>query len=882
MVSENENGPQGDTLLQTKLFTPAPRNDLIRRPQLIDLLQSNLLQDDVYNRKLTLIAAPAGYGKTTLASQWLAESDHPVAWLTLELSENDPARFLTYLLAALQRLSPQLGRSVQAMLQPPQRQPQDTILTALINELTAYEGLLTIALDDYHVIQSKPNHEALNFLLGHLPANIHLVVISREDPPLPMHRLRARRQMLDIRQADLSFSVEEVIDFFRTSTDFEISPDQAELLTHRTEGWITGLQLAALSIKTVADQDAFIRSFTGSNRYILDYLFEEVFETQSEETKTFLLKTSILNRLCSELTNKITGRSDGQAVLERLEHANFFVVPLDQSREWYRYHRLFGDLLRHRLERTSLEVEALHEHASRWHAEHGNLEEAIEHALDGKHWELAGELIGEASDGALRRGEVLTLLNWCKRMPEEVLYKQPDWALAYAWPLILIGETEGADRVLQQLKQDLPAGSDELQGQIASAEAFLSRTSGDIAKTIELSKKALSLLPEDDRSSRGNIAVNLGLTTWHIGQLDEAENALREALEHTLATGNRYALHTAHVFLGRTYASRGDLNAASARLERALALGDQVPTAVLAHADMAAIHFEWNQIDSAWEHLERASAIADAIQNLEFRTACLVQRALMHLGMFDVEAGKRAMEKALAITRTQELPMLTMARIKACQVQVALAEGNLHEARYVQASIPLPQDAHTFNRFIDLNTARLHLAAGEKEEAREALEGAQRLASVSGWLYARHTICLLQALVEEDQDQALERLAPILQAAEEQGLLRLFLQEGPQIRKTLQFAASRAIHPTYIEKILATYESSTSAPHEIEGLHEALTERELEVLHLVAAGLSNRQIAERLVVSLGTAKSHIHHIFGKLDVSSRTEAAARARDLGLI
>ena len=882
MATAKSNSEQTDSLLRTKLFIPAPRNDLIRRQRLFDLLQSDLQQEKEFTRKLTLISAPAGYGKTTLASQWLAEADLPVAWLTLETSENDPTRFLTYLVAALQTVSPQIGGSVQAMLQAPQRPPQELILTALINELAAHEGSMVLVLDDYHVIQSPPNHETLNYLVEHLPPNLHLVITSREDPPLALHRLQARRQMLGVRQAELSFEVDEAVTYFQLVSGVSLTPQQADRLTRRTEGWVTGLQLAALSMKSAPNQETFIESFTGSNRYILDYLFEEVFDQQTEEMKSFLLQTAILNRICADLADTITGRSDSQTILEQLEQTNFFIVPLDQSREWYRYHRLFVDLLRHRLSSTSIKLEELHERASRWYAEHSHLEEAIEHALTGEHWDQAGEYINEVSEGSLRRGEITTLLTWCRRMPEEVLLGRPDWALTYAWPLILIGEAEEADRVLQHLKQMVPAGSDALQGQIAAAEAFLSRAYGDMTKTIELSKKALSLLPEDDRSSRGNVAVNLGLNAWHLGLLDDAESALKDALADTQATRNHYAHHTALVFMARTIASHGDLKEAVQIVEAALQMGDRIPTAVLAHCDVAAIYFERNQLDSAWKHQEQATAIAEAIHNMEFKSACCVQRALFHLGLNQVYEAKAALEPALAFSRTQDIPPLTLARIKSCQVQLALAGGDLSEARETLASIPLPHDAGTFTRFIDLNTARLLLAEGNKAKAREMLQAAHKQATKSGWGYALQTIRVLQALAADDLDDGINHLQSAIETGEAQDFLRVFLNEGEDVVELLHETARRGIAPTYVGSILAVIGVPADTSPKFEGLLEPLTERELEVLRLVAAGLSNRQIAEQLVVSLGTAKSHIHHIFGKLDVSSRTEAAARARDLGLI
>jgi LuxR family maltose regulon positive regulatory protein len=762
---ENERS-EFNSLLQTKLFAPSPKPGHVQRSRLLDRMNQYLMGEGGFARKLTLVAAPAGYGKTTLISQWLPTIDVATSWLSLEAGDNDPTRFIRYLIAALQLVSPNLGRESQAMLRAPQRPPDEILLTALINDLVANPELLVLVLDDYHVIQTAAIHQALNFLIEHIPETLHLVIATREDPPVAIPRLQARGQALVIRQADLAFTNGEATEFFRKQADLELDEDEAAALANRTEGWVTGLQLAALSMKSTPNQDTFIESFAGSDRYILDYLFEEVFEGQSEEIKSFLLQTATLNRINAALANTITGRTDSHVLLEHLEHANFFIVPLDQSREWYRYHRLFVDLLRHRLSKTAMNLELLHGRASHWYRDQGYLEEAIEHALAGGHWKYAGELINEAGDGSLRRGEVTTLLKWCRRMPEDVLLGCPDWGLTYAWPLILIGEAEEADRVLRSIKYLPSATSDSLQGQIAAAEAFLSRTQGDITKTIEVSKKALALLPEDDRTSRGTIAVNLGLTTWHIGQLDEAELALREGLVDTQATGNHYAHHTAQVFLARTHASRGDLSSALDRLEQAMRIGDQVPTAVLAHCDMADIHFERNRLDSAWQHSDRAAAIAERTHNVEFQSVCCIQRALIHLGLNDAEAGEAAFEPALAYSRSADVPLLTLARIKSCQVQLALARGDSSVARQVHASIPLPHDAHTFYRFIDLNSARIHLADGEKAEARKALDAARERAVHAGWIYALYVIRVLQALAAEEMDTAVKQLQPAIQEAE--------------------------------------------------------------------------------------------------------------------
>lgn len=882
MTSSREAPEPTGALLRTKLLIPTPREDLVRRQRLIDLLQSNLYEGGAFPRKLTLIAAPAGYGKTTLVSQWLAEAGIPAAWLTCEASENDPARFFTYIVAAFQMVVTGVGRPVLGMLAAPQRPPQEVLLTALINELAEHESPLIFALDDYHVIQSQPVHAALKFLVEHLPPNVHLAIISREDPPLPLHRLQARRQMLGIRQADLRFGVGEANALLRVLLNSELMPGQAARLTRRTEGWVTGLQLAALSMRHAPDRQKFIDSFTGSNRYILDYLFEEVFEGQPEDVQSFLLQTAILNRFCAPLADTVTGEEGGRAVIRELERANFFIVPLDQSREWYRYHRLFADLLRNRLRRSSIDPKSLHARASRWYAEHGDLDAATEHALAGGQWERAGKLIDEAGDAKLRAGEIATLLGWCNRMPEDALLSRVDWALTYAWALILSGDLDAGWQVLQKIEIGNKQLPDHISGQIAAAKAFASRSRGNQIRMIDLSKEALSLLPAEDRSSRGSVSLNLGLICWHLGRLDEAEAALHEALIDTQATGNQFAHHTAQVFVARSLASRGDLSAAASILERTMGEADQVPTAALAHADLAAINYERNQLDSAWRHLEKATSIAEAAGNIEFQVACSVQRALFHLMAGEVGAARDSLGPTIAFEQDANLPPLTQARVSACRVQLALQEGRIGRARELHASIPMPHDAQTFFRFIDLNGARILLAEGDRDAAREELQGAYEQATTAGWIYALYAVRVLQSLAEEDPLRAVDHLAAAIREAQSQGFQRVFLGEGRDVFKILNEVARRGISPAYVGTVLAAGEAQAASLPGMAELVEPLTDRELEVLRLLGAGLSNRQIAEQLVVSLGTAKSHIHHIFGKLEVSSRAQASARARELGLI
>jgi LuxR family maltose regulon positive regulatory protein len=852
-----------DSLLQTKLFAPAPQSGLVTRSHLLDRLSSSLREGQRFKRKLTLIAAPAGYGKTTLASSWLHALDIPVAWLSLEDGDNDPTRFIRYLTGALQMISSDLGRQAQAMLRSPQRPPDEIVLTTLINDLTSRDDLLILVLDDYHLIHTPGIHKALNFLVEHIPQSVHIVLATREDPPIAIPRLQARDQALVIRQADLAFNQDEATEFFHHQAAIELSPDEAAALTRRTEGWVTGLQLAALSV--------------------LDYLFEEVLDQQSSDLQAFLLKTSVLERFCSELCDAVLLGEESQAAIEDLERMNFFIVPLDQSRRWYRFHRLFGDLLRHRLRTSKIDdVDQLHLRASRWFEGHGYPAEAIDHALAAQDWERGANLIVQEEDALLRNGEVRTLLHWCEKLPESTRLEQPALALAYAWPLILIGELDRASPVLQAAGRR--AGeSQRLQGEIASAEAFIARARGDMPLTIELSNKALALLPEEDRGARGNISVNLGIITWHLGQLAETEHLMREGMADSLAVDNKYSAHTAQVFLARTLASQGQLREAKELLSKALEAGDRVPTAVIAHLDVAALSFEWNDLSRSFEHLERASRIAGALHNLEFQVACLVQRALAQVNLAELDAASEALKESDTLVKDEDLPLLTRARRAACRIQYAIAGGDLEAARRLLEAMPVEQDAHSFNRFIDLNTARLRQAEGKFDQARDLLVKAYKQAERSGWRYASLAVRVLQSLAAESEGSALEFLRNALQRAEPEGYIRLFLNEGERLVPLLRESARGGVAPEYVGAILSAYGKARKiSSTKLAGLVEPLTERELEVLRLVAAGLSNRQISEQLVVSLGTVKSHIHHVFGKLGVESRTKATVRAQELGLI
>ncbi len=524
-------------LLSTKLSPPQLRAGLVPRPRL-----TRLLDDGVQpGHKLTLVCAPAGYGKTTLVADWLALIPERAAWLSLEADDGDPARFLAYLLAALQTIDPRIGRAAQRMAQAPQPPPTEALLPALTNELALVTTSFVVVLDDYHLIQALPVHQVLTFLMEHGPANMHLVIITREDPPLPLSRLRARAQIVELRQADLRFTEAEATAFLgRVPVD--LSAAEVATLYRRVEGWVAGLQLAALSLQGRTDVPGAVRSFADSPRYLLDYLLDEVFDRQPADVQQFLLQTAILERLSPALCDAVTGRSDSKRMLSVLEHANLFITPLDAAGAWYRYHPLFADLLRHRLDLgitdVATDVGGLHRRASRWFAQQRLFPEAIGHALAGCDWTLAAELIDQASSPLLRRGELITLINWFGMLPPEIVHARSRLCLDYAWPLLLAGQHDAAAALLERAASLAPAEEPppdgdlrSFQGQIATARSYLARARGDLRRSAEMAHQALTLLPEAEAVTRSVVGVNLGMAYWHAGRMAEAEPVFRQALQ---------------------------------------------------------------------------------------------------------------------------------------------------------------------------------------------------------------------------------------------------------------------------------------------------------------------------------------------------------------
>jgi LuxR family maltose regulon positive regulatory protein len=921
-----------ETLLQSKLHIPELRSSLVRRPRLVERLKAG------QECRLVLVSAPAGYGKTTLVAEWIsdfrlqiddlrsgevdgkvgkrrsrsmatrkneAEAGLRVAWLSLEEADNDPVRFLTYLIAAVGQVQAGFGKTIGPLLRAPQSPLPEILLTALVNELASVPKPFILALDDYHVLHSLTIHGQVGFLLEHIPPGMQLVLMTREDPLLPVARLRARGQVLEIRQEELRFTIQETANFLENALGAGLSPENVAALELRTEGWIAGLQLAALSMQGIADPISFIQAFTGSNRYVLDYLIEEVFKRQPAEVQNFLLKTAILERLSAPLCDTVVRDPSGgsQAILEQLDRSNLFIIPLDQSRAWYRYHHLFAELLRQRLHASQDHDEAgLHKRASRWFEEQGQPAEAIQHALAAGDWQPAIRLIQSVRDDMLRSGEAASLSGWYRRIPEDLLFSDPSLCLNYCWALLLSAQFESAAPLLDRLEQTMQAEQVFL-GHVAAARAYLERGQGNHAGMVEQSERALRLLPKDEIISRGLVALNLGMAYWHMGKMEATERILEEALKAAQATGNTYGAITAIIFQGRVLAVRGQLKQAARVLEKALEQGGKIPINYLAYLDLSQLYDEWDDLESSRQYLEQAQVLCVRSGNLEFEVAYQLMNIRLCLAEGDVRGASQKLEKILEYIHTGKVPVPTAVRVIPAQVQVALAQGDLASAGQLEEQLPENTDTHPFYRYLGTAKAHLWLAQGRKEAARAYLAGLYTRAEKGGWKYGMLVVRLLQALAADSQVEAQTFLVEALRMGQPENFIRSFIELGEPMRLLIADfrlrIEKRSHHATgedqnrmsaYSARLLEAFSKQPINPAKKSTINnlqskiliEPLSKRELEVLRLVIAGLSNREIAGKLVISPGTAKTHIHNLCGKLGVRNRTEAAIKATELDLV
>jgi LuxR family transcriptional regulator, maltose regulon positive regulatory protein len=916
-----------DTLVSTKLRPPEARPRLVARPRLTEKLERES------GRRLTLVSAPAGFGKTTLLNEWLerhAAGERSVAWLSLDEGDNDPARFLSYLVAALRSVEEGVGEGVLSSLRSPEPPRIEALAGTLLNELASIPHKeWTIVLDDYHVIEAEPIHGIVSFLLDHLPEGAHLIIASRVDPPLSLSRLRARGQMAELRPAELRFSLEEVESFLADTMGLELAEKDVAALEKRTEGWIAGLHLAALSMRDRKDVSGFVRAFSGSHRDVLDFLASEVLERQPEPVREFLLKTSILDRLSGPLCDALTGASNGQTMLERLERDNLFVIPLDDDRHWYRYHHLFADFLRGRLQSEDSErVEELHRAAATWCERHGLIDDAVRHALGAGDPEWTARLVEQHVAGVLARSERATLEWWLAALPEEVVRSRPRLCLVLAYRAMLTGRLVEFERLLDDTERALIAagrGAAEpatamptqpnwaaglltnVPGAIVSFRSELARLRGDADRTTELARHALARLNERDSVLRAMADWELARAHWMRGDLDEAQGAMSnsqwaEAAHH--ATDEPYIDLILSWDLGRVQSARGRLRAALRTYREALELdtraGRRSPLAVgAAHVGLAEILREQDELDDAREHAAEGVELCEQLANRLPLASGLVTLARIRQARGDKVGALEAIEEAERVGLSQEVTDL-FNPVPVQRARLLLVWGEVAEAARWTAERGLDaEDEVSYVREPEhLVLARVLLAEEKPEQALRLLERLRGEAEAAERAGSVIEILALQALALQDKTEkegAVNALSRALSLANPEGYVRTFVDEGSQMLALLSEVLEvqqrgrldLPVPSHYLRKLLAAIERgetllAAGRPRSSGRLPEPLSEREMEVLVLIVTGKTNQNIASELFVAESTVKTHIKNIYHKLNVRSRTQALARARELNLI
>jgi LuxR family maltose regulon positive regulatory protein len=872
-------------LLSTKLFTPPIRPELVPRPRLTAMLNAGI------QRKFILISAPAGFGKTTLLSTWLAECQCPVAWVTLDAGDNDPVRFLSYVIAALQSVSPGIGEAAQVLLHSPQLPPLEPVLAVLINELCTQRDLgdpnsypCLLVLDDYHVIDAPAVHNAVAFLVDSLPPYVNVVITTRADPPLPISRWRSRGHLVEVRHHNLRFTADETALLLNEVMGLNLSTEEITLLEARTEGWIAGLQLAALALQGTLSAygrspervSKFIQAFTGSHHYILDYLVEEVLERQPPGVQTFLLHTCILDRLTGPLCDTVTGRSGGQAMLRWLEKANQFLVPLDDERRWYRYHRLFADLLGHQLQASQPDlVPELHRRASHWHEQNGYADEAIQHALAAEDWPGAISLMDGASQVARRNGEFNKVLAWAKSLPEQAILTNPRLCIYYAWAVSITGQFDEATTVLAQIEPAIQEDP-ELRVEWLAVKVFTARSRAQMLQAICYAQETLEHPETQHVASRGPLMLSLSIVYRNLGKSREAGATALEAIRLAEQDGEWHARTFLLGLLGLAQAAQGNLLLAFETYQQAIRPQPNVPAWAgggFAQVGLAALFYEWNELDRAAAYARAGLECSQLTGHGEIEMNCCRQLAYIYQAQGDAQGALQALDQAEQVIRKHHLP----SHLAVAHIHIALTQGELERALHWSGRGQDEFGASIHYSALPLERAKLALAAGDKTQARAILAERYETAVRDGIRYAQIEIRVLQALAAVDETQALAHLSEALAAAQPEGYVRVFIDQGTALIPLLRKAAQRGPAQGYAARLLSAMTAPTAQP-----LSERLSERELEVLRLVAVGKSNREIADELVLATGTVKKHLSNIFGKLNAQNRTECVARARELQLL
>jgi len=894
-------------LLRTKLHSPSGRPHLVARPRLIARLNEGL------TRPLTLLSAPPGFGKTTLLSEWVAQDKLQVAWLVLDADDNDPVRFWSYVIAALQQIDSAIGSLSLGLLQSPAAAATESMLKALVNEIDSFpddqaadsipneiEGHragFILVLDDYHVIETPAIHQHLSFLLDHLSSHMHLVISTRADPPLPLARLRARDQLIELHESDLRFTRAEAVRFLNETMSLSLTPEQIAALETRTEGWIAGLQLAALSLRGREDLSGFVWAFTGSHRFVFDYLMDEVFARQTESTQSFLMQTSILERLNASLCNALTGRADSQVILEELERNNLFLMALDDERHWFRYHHLFADVLRHRLtEKSPTALTEYHLVASEWFNNEGLVTEAVNHALAAQDWERVARLIGDASEALRQRGEIATLTHWIQSLPNSVHHVHPALCLTYARALIDVGQLSNAEVYILEAEHWLESHAqandprvESIHGRTLALRAQVASMHSEFSSAIELSHRARDLLVHDDAAWRSLVTLNLAEASRFTSDWAKANEAYREAATLSETAGDYVNALYALGSRGEVLAAEGKLRQAAQQFEEVLRLARTwgLPNAAVtgyALIGLGRARCEWNELDAALHDVQTGLARGQQADMTPVLLRGYLALARIQKAQGDREAALAALADADTVAEKMGLAPVNV-WISAQRAEVWL-EGGDTDAAFDWASHFEGDMQDMLFPNVPIAMAKVWLSQRQPDKALALLDHALQSAQAVGRLGNAIHILAVQAIVYHAQgqsEQAFARLERAMEMAEPEGYMRVFVDEGAPMARLLRRILTRSSASEYVRRLLeALGESVTIEMPAVSNLINPLSQRELEVLRLIVDGATNKEIADELVLTVNTVKRHISNIFGKLHVSNRAQAIAQARELKLL
>ncbi len=878
------------------MVVPPLQSNLVPRPRLIERLNQGLQP----GRRLMLVSAPAGYGKTTALVQWARSNQSPIGWHSLDQSDNEFDRFFRYLVAAWEEVQPEIRHSPLDKLLGALDPDRDAVLAAFINAAHEVPEHTALVLNDYHLIEEPAIHQSLTFLIDHLPSTFHFVLASRGEPPLPLARYRARGELLELGIEDLRFESQEASDLFNEKLGLLQTPEQIESLQAQLEGWIAGLKMAALALSRGLTEASRV-AVSGGQRFVADYLREEVLAHLPEEMRRFLLETSLLERLSGALCETVTEKKGGQEMLEAAEREGLFLTPLDDKREWFRYHPLFADFLREALHRRHPDkVAALHQRAARWYLAQGMVEPAFDHAVAAHDGEIVAQIAEHRFDLMLHSGQLKLLRRWLDALPEAWYYQYPVIGLAQAGWLGLTGNVAACLRQVDKVEQALlQSKREDRRWQLARVNTLrcqLACFQNNLAQAEPLARLALKDLPETDHHYRANIHHSLGEAYREVGRWETAREHYLKVL--ALVQDPAFRFRSTHVYgaLADVELRQGRLRDAAKYWEKALTVIEErdswgyfpLPLTGWVYIRMAEIRYEWDELSTAAELVAQGLELAELGGVVQALIVGYLLAGRLHLTAGDSEAAVHDLERAQSYLETAEFHHW-ISRFERLQVELWLAQGRLRTAvtwankvMHAGEVARRPQYEHAY-----LAAARVLIVKGDKAALRQALGLLETLGGIAGEA-GRTALQLetlaLQALAHQrrgDEASALTAMEGALRLAEPEGYVRVFVDLGLPMARLLQAVRARKVMPDYVDRLLAAFGEAWMAVA-AQPLPEPMTRRETEILKLIAAGLTNREIAAQLIISPETVKKHAGNIYGKLNVSSRTEAAARARELGLL